>query len=126
MKIEKTRNTPYIFLDKVECILDIKGLSYPEHPGYFYQPLLEEINNCLRYLQDEVITINIALEMMNSTSQKYIFFMVRDFVNSPNNIVVNWYYEKDDEDMEEEGDVFKESFPKIQFNLHQVKDIKTI
>ena len=64
MKIEKTRNTPYIFLDKVECILDIKGLSYPEHPGYFYQPLLEEINNCLRYLQDEVITINIALEMM--------------------------------------------------------------
>ena len=64
--------------------------------------------------------------MMNSTSQKYILFMIKDFVNSPNNIIVNWYYEEDDEDMEEEGMVFQDSFPNIKFNLCKIKDIKEI
>ena len=61
---------------------------------------------------------------MNSTSQKYVFFMIKDFINSPNNIVINWFYEEDDEDMEEEGQIFKDSFPKVEFNLIKVKDIK--
>ncbi len=115
--IEPSKNTPYIHLDKRNCRLEIRGLSYPEHPGYFYKPVIEEINGCLNYLQDEDVTIDIILEMMNSTSQKYILFMIKDFVNSPNNITVNWYYEEDDEDMEEEGMVFKDSFKEIDFNL---------
>ena len=40
------------------------------------------------------------------------------------NIVINWFYEEDDEDMEEEGHIFKDSFPKVEFNLIKVKDIK--
>jgi len=126
MEIKSTRNTPYIHLDKENCLLEIKGMSYPEHPEYFYKPVIEEINGCLHYLQDEDVTINIILEMMNSTSQKYILFMIKDFVNSPNNIIVNWYYEEDDEDMEEEGMVFQDSFPNIKFNLCKIKDIKEI
>ena len=124
MEIKPTRNTPYVHLDKKNCILKIKGMSYPEHPGYFFQPILGEVNRCLNYLQDENIAINIALELMNSTSQKYVFFMIKDFINSPNNIVINWFYEEDDEDMEEEGHIFKDSFPKVEFNLIKVKDIK--
>ncbi len=50
--------------------------------------------------------------------------MIKDFVNSPNNITVNWYYEEDDEDMEEEGMVFKDSFKEIDFNLIKVENIK--
>ena len=35
MEIKSTRNTPYIHLDKENCLLEIKGMSYPEHPGIF-------------------------------------------------------------------------------------------
>jgi len=52
---------------------------------------------------------DIQLEYFNTSSSKCLVEIFRrlEKINSQN-IVINWYYEEDDEDMQESGEDFKE------------------
>ena len=71
MEIQADKNKPYVKLNKEKCVITFKGKSYPEHPKVFYEPILEELNKCSEHIEGETITINLALEIMNSISTKY-------------------------------------------------------
>lgn len=126
MEIKASLNKPYIFLDKGKCTLTIKGKSYPEHPGEFYQPILEEIIKCSDYMESSSITIDLGLEIMNSLSTKYIYKIIKEIDDTSKKLNVNWYYEEDDEDMKEEGGMFKSSFPYVEFKLISIEDINKV
>jgi len=119
-------STPYVKLDKENCTLTIIGKSYPENPSTFYTPLVEEIETCKKDLEKSKITIKIALEIMNSVSTKYLFQVIKEIYESAKETVIDWYYEEEDEDMEEAGENFKSSFPKSNFNLIEVGDLRKI
>ncbi len=126
MEIKASLNKPYIFLDKGKCTLTIKGKSYPEHPGEFYQPILEEIIKCSDYMESSSITIDLGLEIMNSLSTKYIYKIIKEIDDTSKKLTVNCYYEEDDEDMKEEGGMFKSSFPYVEFKLISIEDINKV
>tara|TARA_Y100000296_G_scaffold32858_1_gene38055 strand:- start:1212 stop:1592 length:381 start_codon:yes stop_codon:yes gene_type:complete len=123
MEIEASGNKPYVKLDKENCTLTIRGRSYPEHPAIFYDPIVEELIKCSDYMEGEIITINLALEIMNSVSTKYIYNIINSINKSSKELNINWYYEEDDEDMKEEGYLFKNSFKKANFKLISVMDL---
>jgi hypothetical protein len=125
MKIEQEKNKPYIHLDEVNCILTIKGASYPEHAELFYGPILKHIEECLPKIKQNKVTINLAMTLMNSVSEKCIFQMVNT-LTVVNELIINWYYEDDDEGMEEEGETWRASLKDAKFNMHPIKDIDTL
>lgn len=123
MEIKSKLNTPYILLNKEECSLKIMGKSYPEHPIYFYEPILKEIKNCQKYMRLSTVKVDIILEMMSSVSAKYILNILKEIDVDSKETIINWYYEFDDEDMEEEGHNFKYLLPNTNFNLKKVKEL---
>ena len=126
MEIKEGLNTPYVKLDKENCVLTFMGKSYPEHPDTFYEPIVEEVDKCKGSLINSKITFNIALEIINSVSTKYLFHIVKDLYESAMESEVSWYYEDDDESMLEEGNYLKELLPKSEFNLISVPDLRKI
>jgi hypothetical protein len=126
MEIEAHLNKPYVKLDKENCTLTLKGKSYPEHPSTFYNPILEELEKCSEYMEGAVITIDLALEIMNSVSTKYIYHMLKTINESAKNLIINWYYEEDDEDMKEEAQLFQGAFPNSEFKIICVEDLMKV
>jgi hypothetical protein len=126
MEIKEGLNTPYVKLDKGNCTITFMGKSYPEHPDTFYVPIVEEVERCKGSLINSKITFNIALEMLNSVSTKYLFHIVKDLYESAMDMEVNWYYEEDDESMLLEGDYLKSLLPKSKFKLISVEDLREI
>jgi hypothetical protein len=124
MIIKGKTNTPYVNLDKENCVLRIIGKSYPDHPDLFYDPILAEINKCKTGLGNSKITIKLALEILNSVSTKYLYHIIKDLYDSTKETKVTWYYENDDESMHEEGLCFKSSFPFMDFSLVGVDDLR--
>ena len=122
MEIKQKGNKPYIHLDEDKCILTIKGASYPEHAGNFYGPILKHIKECLPKIKQNRVTINLAMILMNSVSEKCIFQIVKT-LTEVNELTINWYYEDDDEDMADEGDIWKSSLKNVKFNMHSVENI---
>jgi hypothetical protein len=98
--IAETKTTPEIRFDLSWGILDIRGLSIPEYPGQFYQPLIDSI---LLYNQKqrETSTINFSLKYYNSSSARSILTILNTFLanNNSSKIVVNWYYNQMDDDL---------------------------
>jgi hypothetical protein len=124
MEIKEGLTTPYIKLDKENCTLTFIGKSYPEHPDTFYDPIVKEVEKCKESLTNSKITFNIALEMLNSVSTKYLFHIVKDLYETTIDTKVNWYYEEDDESMLEEGKYLKELLPRSNFELIGVTDLR--
>ncbi len=119
--IAETSNTPSVKFNKAEGRIEIKGKSLPEDPVGFYHPLnllLDEylLNPC------EKTIVNLEIYYFNSSSSKHIFqFLQRFEVLSAENkdVIVNWYYEEDDDFALEEGEDFK-SLLEIPVNLIEV------
>ena len=126
MEIREEPTTPYVKLDKEKCTFTFMGKSYPEHPDTFYKPIVEEVERCKGSLTNSKITFNIALEMLNSVSTKYLFHIVKDLYESSMDTEVNWYYEEDDESMLEEGNYLKLLLPRSNFKLIGVGDLRII
>ena len=72
------------------------------------------------------ITVNLALEIMNSVSTKYIYNIISNISKSSDKIKINWYYEEDDQDMEEEGQQLTTTFKNVKVKLITMEDIRDL
>ena len=103
--VRKTFNTPEVYFSPEEGILKIEGRSIPEDPGDFYENIIEMINEYFENPRD-LTRIDIKLEYINSGSSKYMLELMRILRRNYNNgsdCLVNWYYEEDDESIQELG-----------------------
>jgi hypothetical protein len=121
--IEGTPKTPSVKFDAATGILEIKGRSIPENSIEFYKPLVDWLD---KYSEDPVYqtVVNIHLEYFNTSSSKCILdvFKKLELIHkAKNDVVVNWYYEEDDEDMLEAGEDY-ESIIRIPFKMIEVED----
>lgn len=122
-----TRVTPSIYFNPKNRLLDIRGKSTPENPLAFYNHVYSSIDK-YHYLGNSEITVNFAFEYFNTSSSKCLFMMLKKFVelnNSGKKVVINWYYEIDDEDMCEAGEDLSDIF-NFEFNFIEIPEIKTL
>jgi hypothetical protein len=109
INIEGTNKTPTIKSDSNLGVVEIKGRSHPEDTVIFYRPLL---NWADEYSKNPVqkTTVNINLEHFNTSSSKCIldFLNILEPIQHKNkDVIVNWYYEEDDDEMLEAGETYQ-------------------
>jgi hypothetical protein len=101
-----SEDTPQINLAKDQGIFEISGRSIPEDPASFYKPVLEWIKQYALEANPST-TFVFRLEYFNTTSAKIILDVLYALERIPNT-TVQWYFQEDDEDMEEAGEEFCE------------------
>ena len=119
--IEGTAKTPNIRFDGNQGLIEIKGRSIPENSIEFYKPLVDWLD---KYSQGpkQTTKVNIQLEYFNTSSSKCILdvFKKLETIHKANHeVVINWYYEEDDEDMLEAGEDY-ESIIRIPFKMIEI------
>lgn len=120
--IEGTPKTPSVNFNASTGILEIKGRSIPENSIEFYKPLIEWIEKYGASPQPKTV-VNIQLEYFNTSSSKCIldvFKRLEAIVNSGHDVLINWHYEEDDEDMLEAGEDYQ-SIIKVPFKMIEVE-----
>lgn len=121
--IEGTPKTPSVRFDAKQGLIEIKGRSIPENSIEFYKPLVDWLEQYSGIPADKTV-VNIHLEYFNTSSSKCIldvFKKLEAIHKAKNDVVVNWYYEEDDEDMLEAGEDY-ESIIRIPFKMIEVED----
>ena len=123
ISIEGTPKTPTVNFDAATGVIEIKGRSIPENSIEFYRPLVEWLEEYSKEPQS-LTNVNIQLEYFNTSSSKCIldvFKKLEAIKKARNEVVINWYYEEDDEDMLEAGEDY-ESIIRIPFKMIEVVD----
>ena len=116
--INKTANAPRVMFDPERNIYELKGNSYPENTAETYEPVLNWIENELTKIESEVV-FDFKLEYQNTASSKMmssIFAKIEEAHHRKKNIKINWYYDRDDEDIVSEIQSYH-SYDKLHVNL---------
>jgi len=119
--IEGTAKTPTVKFDAQTGIMEIKGRSIPENSIEFYKPLVDWLDEYSKGAKD-LTQVNIQLEYFNTSSSKCILdvFKKLEAIHKGNNeVIINWYYEEDDEDMLEAGEDY-ESIIRVPFKMIEI------
>ena len=106
---EGTRKTPRINFDCSSGIFEFSGRSIPENPIEFYKPILDWLDEYTQFPMALTI-LKVQLEYFNTSSSKCILDVFKKFEvlhKQGHKVVIEWYYEEDDEDMLESGEDYR-------------------
>lgn len=122
LHIQGTDLTPNVEFNTDGKLL-IRGRSLPENAVEFYSPMFNWLDDYVTVAPQRT-EINIDLDYLNSISQKMmveILKAARKLVDSGKDVVVNWYYDEEDEKMLEEGkNLALEN--ELEFNMYERGD----
>jgi len=108
--IEGTKQTPEIDFNASTGILKLEGRSIPENTFEFFTPVLNWLDEFAAVAPDKVVA-KINLEYFNTSSSKYILEVLKrlkTYLNDGKDVLVEWYYEEDDEEMMETGEDYED------------------
>jgi len=112
--VKGTHAIPSIDFRK-DGICTISGYSRPEDLDGIYKDAKEFITELVR--NNVKINFTFNFEYFNTTTQRYIYDLLRE-LNSQNKIgEVIWKYPDDDEDMEDMGKMYKSMYPRLKIKL---------
>lgn len=124
LNINGTEKTPSICFNPESGKLEIQGRSIPENSIMFYEPLKEWLD--LYSANPKQLTeVHFKLEYFNTSSSKNILELLKiltKIYSSGNSVAINWYYEKDDDDMLEAAEDY-EFILKLPFNMIECEDL---
>jgi hypothetical protein len=121
--IEGTPKTPNVSFDAEKGALLLKGRSIPENSIEFYKPLVTWLEDYSSAPQPKTVC-DVQLEYFNTSSSKCLLdlFKKMESMNSNGNeILINWYYEEDDEDMLEAGEDYQ-SIINVPFKMIEMQE----
>lgn len=124
LHLEASAKTPEVLFDSANGKLMLKGRSIPENSIEFYKPLNDWIDAYATEALDKTV-IEVKLEYFNTSSSKCIldlFKKLERLNGGQTQVSVNWYFEEDDEDMEEAGEDYQ-AIIKLPFNMIEVEEI---
>jgi hypothetical protein len=106
LTLAETDETPAVVLDSKKGTFEITGRSIPLNAAEFYAPLIDWMQ---RYAQDPnpATHMTVRLEYFNTASAKQILDLLYA-LEKIKGASVGWYFDEDDEDMEEAGQEFAE------------------
>ncbi|OQX96834.1 MAG: nuclear pore complex subunit [Bacteroidetes bacterium 4572_128] len=123
ISITGSPKTPFVNFDAKEGLVEIKGRSIPENSIEFYKPLVDWLDLYTKSPQ-KMTNVNIQLEYFNTSSSKCIldvFKRLETIYKARNEVIINWFYEEDDEDMLEAGEDY-ESIINIPFKMVELEE----
>jgi len=122
--LEGSAKTPKVSFNASEGQLELKGRSIPENSIEFYKPLNTWIDE-YGTSPTEITSVDIKLEYFNTSSSKCILDLFKQLekINGGNtDVKINWYFEEDDEDMEEAGEDYR-AIIDLPFNMIEIEEI---
>ncbi len=120
--LQPSPKTPSVNFDGAAGILELKGRSIPENSLEFYRPLIEWVEKYATVSKPET-NVHIQLEYFNTSSSKCLLDLFKRLETISNKVVINWYYEQDDEDMLEAGEDY-EAIINVPFKMIEVEEMK--
>lgn len=118
LEIQGTNDTPKVILDREGDMFEISGRSLPEDVVAFYQPILDWLedykSNPLEYT--EFVFRYIYFNTATSKLIQDVIIKLEELFEAGNNVQVMWFYEEDDEDMQDSGEEFMEN-SEVPFEL---------
>ena len=105
ISIKGTPETPEVQLDNGRGVFEISGKSLPEDVKEFYNPLLKWFDEYAKSPNPQTV-LKIKMDYFNTASSKMIlelFEVVKKIHLAGNPTVIEWYYQEDDEDMQDAG-----------------------
>jgi len=118
-KLEQSPRTPFINLDPVSGIFEMKGKSIPENSSLFYKGMFEWLANYVEQPAPKT-TLNIQMDYFNTSSSKSVVDLFKKLESIHKSgkaeVEINWLHNVEDEDMQEAGEDYK-SIIKVPFNI---------
>jgi len=114
--IERTVKTPEVKFNAESGEFLIQGISIPENTVEFYHNIIYWLTEYSASAQERTV-LNLRLEYFNTSTSVVllnIFKMLSEIKNSK--VVINWFYEDDDVEMEEVGKDYQKML-NVEFNL---------
>ena len=125
LEIPATARTPAVKFDFGQSHLKLVGESYPEDVSEFYNPIFASLDAFLAALGDGKCRFDFELIYLNSSSAKAIMMLMDKLDAAAANgatVDVYWYYDKEDDTMQELGEEFGEDLASAEFHLEQMAD----
>ena len=123
--IKESPTTPEVHLSFEEGNFEIKGVSIPEDTEEFYAPILEAIESFISNDKPEKIQMAFKLIYVNTSTSAILGKIIKLLEvqkDSFREVVIQWYYEQEDEDMKDLGEDFH-SFSDIKFEMIPCEEI---
>ena len=123
LDIASTSRTPAVVFDFAQHHLKIAGESYPEDVTEFYGPVFTALDNYLGHLGAGSCRFDFELIYLNSSSAKAIMMLMDKLEAAAKNgasVDVYWYYDKEDDTMQELGEEFGEDLESAKFHLEKM------
>ena len=118
--IEKTLKTPGVLFDYSKGFLLIEGISIPEDTVEFYKPVMDWLKAYKEHPRPKT-TLTLKLEYFNTSTSVILLNIFKVFGQIENSeLLINWYYEEDDVEMEEVGEDYQ-NIVKTPFNMIAVE-----
>ena len=122
-ELSATSRTPGVLFDFENHHLKLSGESYPEDVTTFYTPIMEMLNSYLDDLADGHCRFDFELIYFNSSSAMAIMKLMEkldEAADNGNQIDVHWFYDPEDDTMEELGEEFGEDLESAAFHLEKM------
>jgi hypothetical protein len=119
---DATSMTPKIDFDCNTGIFEMSGNSIPENSFEFFRPVLTWLDNYVNFPLEKTV-LKFSIEYFNTSSSKCfldIFKKLEAIQRGTGKVMIEWHYDKDDEDMLEAGEDY-ESILNIPFKFVENK-----
>lgn len=120
IRIDSTQSTPQVeFLENGK--LKLAGRSFSEDPRKFWDPLI----SWCQQLSTKNMNLEVKLDYLNTSSTKFLSDIIRTIDANTNieNKEIKWYFEEDDDDMLEVGQIIEENTLTTRFYFHEVMEV---
>lgn len=118
IEIKAGEDTPYVMFNASEGYCMISGKSFPPDVSKFFNPLVDWLEE-LKYKNLKALSFNFKLDYYNTASSKLMLDMLyklEEISQEGTEVVVNWFYPEDDEDLLDAGEEF-ERLVDVEFRL---------
>ena len=119
LKIEPTKNTPHILIDAELGIMEFSGRCTSTETTH----LFDGVKKCIEEYANNpkpITRINIKIEYFNTSSISHLERIFNILNNANTKVVVDWFYEPDDDDVLELGEDFADVNKNCEFTIRQI------
>ena len=122
--IIKATNISPAFNFLVEGKLSIEGKVITENAVITFEPIFKWIES----FTGDKIELDIKLEYMNTSASMQLYSLLNkiDEKDAIKKITVNWYYDEDDEEHLDTGELFEDRLERTEFNFIVIVEEKGI
>lgn len=117
LHIEPSEFSPKVVFDADNNVFEVSGVSRPENPMEFYQPIIDWLD-AYSESPNDTTKVEFQFEYFNTSSLKYFLIILskfKDIEESGKTVQINWCYDEEDDEMLEVGENLEE-LSELEFN----------